>query len=62
MTTAELKREMTTEADAKRRMADKAHRAGDAKLRDAFLRQAADRYRAAGLTGFAMHCERHIGR
>lgn len=62
MTTAELRREMTGEAEAKRSMALKAHRQGDRKLRDAFLQQAADRYRAAGMTGMANGCLRFVGR
>ncbi len=53
--------EMLTEADRKRRAAMLADEAGDATLRNAFLEQAADRYRAAGLDRTARRCERFMG-
>jgi hypothetical protein len=58
MTTRQL---MIEEANAKRALASHAHKRGERGLRDSFLRQAADRYRAAGLDGLALYCERFIG-
>jgi hypothetical protein len=53
---------MHDEAGIKLGMADTAHRMGFSALRDSYLRQAADRYRAAGCSLAAAHCEGRIGR
>jgi hypothetical protein len=60
-TTPTLRQTTIAEADSKRALAVRAHRAGDLALRNAFLKQAGDRYRAAGQLGMVRWCERFTG-
>jgi hypothetical protein len=61
-TTPTTTRQLTiAEADTKKALALKAHKAGDTGLRDSFLKQAADRYRAAGQFGMVRWCARFTG-
>jgi predicted TIM-barrel enzyme len=54
--TTTSRRELLAAAEAKCSAARKAERAGDIALRDAYLMQASDRYRALGYDALASWC------
>jgi hypothetical protein len=55
------KTQYASDASMLRREGLKAHKRSNTVLRDIYLRQAAERYRIADLTGMAQWCERFLG-
>jgi hypothetical protein len=62
MTETSPGKDLIAEARNKLDAAIQAHKAGDARMRDMLLRQAAVRFHAAGRDDMAVHCQKLAGK